>query len=133
MQPRPSSLAEARDWVNRAELDVRAVCAVLDTSPPLPAIAVYHAQQAAEEALTAFLAAHNTVFRPTHNLQELLTQCLPLNPTFSRFLLTAQTLTPYAVRYRYPGGPLEPSVTEAEEAERLAREVVEYVRQVLGI
>jgi len=43
--------------------------------PPLQATAAYHAQQAGEKALKAFLAAHDVAFRPTHSLEELLSQC----------------------------------------------------------
>ena len=40
----------------------------------------------------------------------------------------AQTLDPYATRFRYPGGPLAPPVSEAETALRLAEQIVNFVR-----
>jgi HEPN domain-containing protein len=54
-QPTASSLAEAREWLARAEQDLQAVRTVLSAAVPLPAIAAYHAQQAAEKALKALI------------------------------------------------------------------------------
>jgi HEPN domain-containing protein len=39
---------------------------------------VFHAQQAAEEAMKAFVAWHDTPFRKTHNLEELSGQWVAL-------------------------------------------------------
>src|SRR5438445_358947 len=70
----PDALAEAGEWLVRAQEDLAAAERLLQTSPPLLAVAAYHAQQAGEKALKAFLAAHNVAFRSTHNLEELLSQ-----------------------------------------------------------
>jgi HEPN domain-containing protein len=129
----PSALAEAREWLARAEQDVQATRVVLAAPTPLPAIAAYHSQQAGEKALKAFLAAHNVAFRPTHNVNELLAQCITIDPDFVRFTVAAQTLTPYATRFRYPGSVLEPSMNEAATAEILASQLLQFARQKLGI
>ena len=42
----------------------------------------FHAQQAAEKYLKAFLQEHEVDFPKTHNLIELLELCLPVDPTF---------------------------------------------------
>ena len=73
--PNTASLAEAREWLDRADTDLLAAGKLLRTRPRLLAIAVYHAQQAAEKALKAFLAAYNTPFRKTHDLEEVLRAC----------------------------------------------------------
>ena len=39
--------------------------------PPLIEDALFHCQQAAEKAMKAFLTAHDTAFRKTHDLDEL--------------------------------------------------------------
>ena len=41
-------------------------------APPLPSVIAFHAQQAAEKALKAFLFWHDRPFRKTHLLAELL-------------------------------------------------------------
>ena len=69
---------------------------------------MYHAQQAAEKSLKAHLTAHGAGFRRTHDLVELLGQCRSTDARFAQFSLAAPMLTPYASRFRYPGGPLVP-------------------------
>jgi len=104
---------------------------MLDASLPLPEIAAYHAQQAAEKALKAFLTARSTPFRRTHDLVELQQQCEGIDAGFSALAATAQTLTPYATLFRYPGGPLAPPVTDARLAVRLAAGAVRHIRRSL--
>ena len=122
----PSALAEARDWLARADEDLAAAARLIQTPPPLLGTASYHAQQAAEKALKAFLAAHDTAFRPTHNLEELLPLCVAIDASLGQFAMAARTLTPYAVRFRYPGGPLAPTQADAEQALQLAADLVGF-------
>jgi HEPN domain-containing protein len=129
----PSALEEAREWLARADEDLAAAERVLQTPPPLLATAAYHAQQAGEKALKAFLAAHDVPFRPTHSLEELLSQCQAIDASFGQLSLAARTLTPYATRFRYPGGPLAPTSVEAEDALQLADDAVQFVRVRLGL
>lgn len=125
------SLQEAREWLDRAEHDLQTVTLALQASQALPDIAAYHAQQAAEKALKSFLAAHNHPIPQVHALVPLVAACQAIVPDFSRFQGAAQTLTPYAVRFRYPPGPLEPPLSDAREAQELATEIVQFVRQRL--
>jgi hypothetical protein len=37
-------------------------------------------------------------------------------------------LTPYATQFRYPGGPMSPPAADADQAVRLAQDVVSFVR-----
>lgn len=126
---RPEALAEARDWLTRAQRDLLGAGRVLSGEPVLGDQAVFHAQQAAEKALKAFLAAHDQPFPKTHSLDRLVGLCQHVNPAFAGFMDTAHTLNPYVIQFRYPGGPLEPELAEAREALRLASEVVEFVHQ----
>ena len=97
----------------------------------MPDRAVYHAQQAVEKALKGFLAAHDHLISRTHNLERLVQECCGIDLAFARFLPSARTLSPYATQFRYPGGPLEPEVPEAEEAIGLAEDIVQSVCQRL--
>jgi HEPN domain-containing protein len=125
----PEVLREARDWLTRAERDLLAAAGVLQGAIVLSEMAAYHAQQAMEKALKAFLTAHNRPFPKTHDLERLVRWCENVLPAFTQFVATAQTLNPYASQFRYPGGPLEPSRKEAEEALRMADAVLRFVRQ----
>jgi HEPN domain-containing protein len=127
--PSAAALQEAREWLERAERDLAVTRQVLAGTPPLPDMAAYHAQQAAEKAFKAFLTVRNTPFRRTHDLVELQAQCEALDTAFSRFLAAAQALNPYATRFRYPGGPLAPPLAEAQQALQLAEGVVSFVQR----
>jgi HEPN domain-containing protein len=65
----------------------------------------FHAQQAAEKSLEAFLAWHDVPFRKTHNIQELGLACAALDATLSTIVDRAVPLTEYAWKFRYPGEP----------------------------
>ena len=127
----PEVLREARDWLIRAERDLLAAAGALQGAIVLSEMAAYHAQQAMEKALKAFLTAHNQPFPKTHDLERLVHWCENVLPAFSQFVAPAQTLNPYASQFRYPGGPLEPSRKEAEEALRMAGDVVRFVQQAI--
>ena len=133
MQQPPSALAEAREWLARADQDLQVARLVMQAEQPVLAAVAYHAQQAAEKGLKAFLAARSAVFRPTHNLEELLAQCVAIDAGFAQFRATAQTLTPYATRFRYPGGPLEPPAADAQRGLQLAEDLVRFIRGRLGV
>lgn len=129
--PDPGALREAREWPARAERDPQAARNELSVSMPLPEISAYHAQQAAEKALKAFLTARSTPFPYTHDLVQLQGICEAIEPALAHFLAATQTLRPYATLYRYPGGPLAPPIEEAEKAVQLADDLVRHVRQLL--
>lgn len=129
--PSPAALRAGREWQERAERDLAVAQQVLTSTPPFPDMAVYHTQQAAEKSLKAYLTAYGAAFRRTHDLVELLAECRALDSRFAPFAPAAQTLTPYATRFRYPGGPLVPPIAEAQQAVQLADSVVRFVRQQL--
>jgi HEPN domain-containing protein len=130
---RPEALAEAREWLARANLDILLAERALSSPPELPGGAAYHAQQAAEKALKSFLAAHDIAFPRTHNLTILLPLCEGIDPSFRTFRATAGSLTPFATQFRYPGGPIEPAVSDARNGLADARTMVEFVRARLGL
>lgn len=72
MPPDDARLEDARAWLARAELDLRA--ADLEMGTPEAGLwgdVAFHAQQAAEKALKAFLALHDEPFRKTYSIEEL--------------------------------------------------------------
>lgn len=132
MQPQPldsGTLREAGEWLIRAQRDLQAARNELSVQPPLAEMTAYHAQQAAEKAFKSFLTASSTPFPHTHDLVRLQEQCEGIEPEFSGFLGSAQTLNPYATQFRYPGGQLAPSITEAQRAIELASGIVAFVQQ----
>jgi HEPN domain-containing protein len=117
MGPEEARLQDVRAWLSKAELDLKA--AAHEISAPAEALwgdVMFHAQQAAEKALKAFLAWHDVPFRKTHNLEEIGQQCVALDATLQAVADQAAPLTEYAWKFRYPGEADEPGRAGAEEA-----------------
>lgn len=127
----PIRVADARAWLAKAHMDLKAAVHELTAALPFTADAVFHAQQAAEKSMKGFLAWHDTPFRKTHDLAEIGRLCAGIAPSLEALLMRAAVLTQYAWKFRYPGEPEEPSRDEAERAIALAREVHEAIVALL--
>ncbi len=123
MQHDAARVAETREWLAKAALDLQAAEFEFTAEPPLTADIVFHCQQLVEKSLKGFLVWHDVPFRKTHNLVEIGQQCSSIDPTLQEPIRRAAGLTEYAWRFRYPGEPQQPPVPEAREALALAREV----------
>lgn len=86
-------------WLKKATSDLVAMRASAQAGA-LDA-ACFHAQQAAEKYLKAYLADHDREIVHTHNLFKLLAVCTDIDPTFSQLTDAAELLTPFAVEARY--------------------------------
>ncbi len=62
----------------------------------------FHAQQAAEKVLKAFLVYHKEVPERTHDLLRLLKECQRLDGSLTELSLQCELLTPQGVGTRYP-------------------------------
>ena len=127
----PIRVADARAWLAKADMDLRAAVHELTATPPFTADAVFHAQQAAEKAMKGFLVWHDVPFRKTHDLAEIGHQCVGIDPSVEALLMRAAALTQYAWKFRYPGEPEEPAREEAETSIALAREVYDAIVSLL--
>ena len=99
-------------------------------APPLPAVVCFHAQQAAEKALKAYLLHLGEERIPrTHNLSRLAAsiEAHEASPPPPAPLIA---LSAYGAATRYPD-LREPTAEQAEEALRLAHEVLAFVRAQL--
>ena len=127
MPPNPPTAWLTRQWLIRARRDLWAADHDATAVPTLRDSVAYHAQQAAEKTLKAFLVWHGHPVRRTHNLPVLVSQCEAIDSTFSALARAAAVLTPYIDEFRYPGAAEEPTEAAADEARRLARQVTEFV------
>ena len=121
----PARVAETRAWLAKAAEDLRAAEFERTATPPLSSDIVFHTQQAAEKTMKGFLSWHDRPFRKTHNLVEIGEACVAIDASLEALLRRAATLTEYAWKFRYPGEPEPPSISEADEALGVAREVYE--------
>jgi len=116
----------AQDWLKKAESEFATVELCINNVTGLDA-ACFHAQQAAEKSLKAWLINHDNPFPKTHNLEELLGLCAALEPEFKNFLSEAQSLEPYAVKERY-AADFWPSLDETRIALEQARRIYDCVK-----
>lgn len=99
-----SDIQGAKDFVRMANEDtIAAQC----TSVPYSIF--FHAQQAAEKYLKAFLAFHGRLIPKTHDLKRLVESCTEIDPAFAAFLTNTNSLSLFAVEIRY-----RPSKEEAD-------------------
>lgn len=121
-------MKERRDLVvgllRKAESDLTAVSATIDAEAY--DVAAFHAQQATEKLLKAFLASAGIDFPYTHNLAKLVELCSGVDPAFDTLVSVVELLTPYAVELRYDS-EFWPTEEEARDALASAEKVKQFV------
>jgi len=107
-----------RQWLEKAESDWRLSHRLLTDPEPYPEATAFHAQQAVEKYLKAFLTWHQVEFPKTHDIKRLLELAASCDPALANELSEAAGLTAYAAEYRYPGE--YPPVTADDAAGTIA-------------
>lgn len=122
-----------RDWMTRADHDLRAARALAALSEPLLDTAIYHCQQAAEKSVKAWLQGCDAPFPKTHDIADLVKRATEMEAGFARLEQAASVLTPYASAFRYPGGAFEPmpAPEEFDEALAHAHAIFDFVLSLL--
>ena len=125
-----------RQWLDKAEEDLRAGEILLDSDLEDFESAGFHAQQAAEKFIKALLVRHQTPFPKSHSIALLRGLVERTDKALAARLSPADSLTPYGVEFRYPG-ELEPvSRNQGLQAIQLAKqvrsEVISHLKEYLG-
>ena len=128
-----------KGWLVKADHDLE----VTRHSEILPSdVVCYHAQQAAEKYLKAFLIANDIEIKniQIHDIDRLLVECTLINPEFEKLSnMGIGKLTDYAVGIRYPNDYNlydnfnVPSAKETNKAISLAQTTVSFVREKINI
>ncbi len=121
-----------REWVANAEGDFEVARQIMrQRKKPVLDAACFHCQQTVEKYFKARLCEAGLAFPKTHDLVVLFNLILPLESLWSSLLPAAQTLTDYAVDFRYPGD----NATAAEARQELedCTVVRREVRSRLGL
>ncbi len=118
-------------WLAKADSDLASAKILIEGDEPHYDTGCYHCQQSAEKSLKGWLTSRQLEFRKTHDLGELLAQCMTQDPRFQVLQEAAQFLTPFATQFRYPGDIFEPPPEASREALFYACSIVEFVRSVL--
>ena len=122
---------DVRTWVRKAEEDFQITLILSRQRRKLTSGICFHAQQSAEKYLKAFLVQKRVAFPKTHDLLQLLQLCQKQDALLQALHPSLETLNAYSVIPRYPGE--EPTIEEAKEAVKIAKEVRQVLRQRLGL
>jgi len=122
-----------RAWCEKGRRDfITAHKALLDESEIFPDIICFHAQQAAEKYLKAYLVFLEKEFPKTHALEDLVLLASITDPGSNNLFTIASELSPYAVEIRYPDS-LSPSLEDAREAVQAAEVIRTYVLEKIRL
>ena len=119
-----------KDWLLKANSDLKSIKLLLKGS--VFDTAIYHAQQAAEKSLKAFLCYEDRSIIKTHDLTFLLKKCIELNSSFSIFTKEMIFLNPYASQFRYPDDYIfYPKKETVEEAFIYSKKIYNFVIKII--
>ena len=118
-----------RGRLRKAESDLASAGLCLSAGEAFDTVC-FHAQQAAEKCIKAYLTAHDIDFPFIHNLEKLIELCAQVDPSFMTIKTLAQELTPYAVELRYDD-EFWPSGDTARQALDAATTIRDFVRERL--
>ena len=124
--------AATRDWIEKAESDyLAAVDLARRRKLPLYDMVCFHCQQSVEKYLKARLEEAALSFPKTHDLENLLTLLLPLEPLWSALTPATRRLKPFGVLIRYPGN--DASKSQAKQALIDCKAIRREVRVSFGL
>ena len=127
----PEIISSVREWLAFADDDLRLARHTLSMRPNCPfRLVAYHAQQAAEKYLKAYLVSKKVDFPYTHDIGSLLDVCGSFTD-WKKSLADAEALSAYSSATRYPFITREVSKEEALHAIDLAEKVGQTVRRAL--
>ena len=118
-------------WLDKAGKDLAAAEVLLKGDFEDYENVGFHAQQAAEKFIKAFLVRHQIEFPKTHDIALLRRLVAGLDPTLAEKLSPADVLTPYGVEFRYPGELPPVSLERGTEAFQLANETRKLILEHL--
>lgn len=124
-----SKLDLVQGWLRKAESDLASAGLCVSAGEALDT-ACFHAQQAAEKCINAYLTEHEIDFPFIHNLEKLIELCSRRDPSFTTIKTLGQELTPYAVELRYDD-EFWPTGETAREALETATAIRDFVQDRL--
>ncbi|NLA75595.1 MAG: HEPN domain-containing protein [Deltaproteobacteria bacterium] len=126
--PEDVKIEFTREWVRKAENDLTTAEHLFKGGNLYAYAITFHAQQAVEKFLKAFLVWHQIEFRKTHDIQELLDLVSDVDVNLPESIAESANLTPYGVEYRYPGDYPDATMKDAAKALEVVRHVRDEIR-----
>jgi HEPN domain-containing protein len=121
-----------RNWLYRAREDLAVIKDLLNSNQEaFTSTICFHAQQAVEKYLKAFLIFHDVDFPRTHDVDFLLMECQKIDS--KSFNIDLKSLTEFGVSIRYPDDFYIPSVKESNEYFEIALTVSEIIEKLITL
>ena len=119
-----------KNWLFRANEDLAVINSLVNSGAENYTSSIcFHAQQASEKFLKAYLAYHDIDFPRTHDVDFLLLECQKIDE--EAFHIDFGSLTDFGVSIRYPDDFFIPDVTEALAYRDTAISVKEIVEKFI--
>ncbi len=119
-------------WLTKAEEDLAVANQLLADDVPYYAVVGFHARQAAEKFIKAFLVSKQIDFPKTHDLRQLIALVRPIDARLADGLDPSNILSDYGVETRYPGDLPELSKDDATNASVLASNVRALIESAIS-
>lgn len=121
-----------RNWIFRAKEDIAVIDNLYKTDPHIYASTIcFHAQQAVEKFLKAFLVYHNIDFPRTHDVDFLLLECKKIDSI--DFNVDLGSLSDFGVNIRYPDDFYVPDKEETVKYRDIAHAIQEIVEKKINL
>lgn len=115
-----------RQWIKYARTDLNMAKTTLDISSQYKNGAAFLAQQCAEKIVKAYLTFKKVRTPKTHDMEFLIKEVAKIDAVLAKKISNADSLTIYAVTYRYPDAERKPlTVAKAKVAIKVAEKVFE--------
>ncbi len=121
-----------KNWLFRANEDIAVIESLsgLDLEYYTSTIC-FHAQQAVEKYLKAYLIYHDIDFPRTHDVDYLLLECQKIDK--DSFEIDLLSLTDYGVSIRYPDDFFIPGIDETKVYLELARQIKQLIEEKISL
>ena len=121
---------EIRGWVRAAQDDFNATQFLLDEDPVRSEVVCFHAEQAAEKMLKAYLVMHRVPVPPVQDCQALLQLCATFDPDISVLEEDAARLGGYQ-EFDQGWGIVEITQEELESVLSSSEKILDYLEPKL--
>ena len=121
-----------KNWLIRANEDIAVINNLFNSDPSFYASSIcYHAQQAVEKFLKAFLVFHSVDFKKTHDVDFLLAECKEIEP--NGFDIDLGSLADFSISLRYPDDFYVPDKKETIKYRDIAIEVKKIMERKINL
>ncbi len=121
----------AQEWFKIGQEELKFAKAAFEEFGAFYPQICFQCQQAVEKYLKGFLVYHQKTFPKIHDLFELIKLCSKIDKKFLKFSKKAAVNIQYYLVSRYPIEYSPATKKEAEEALKIATEIIEFTKRLL--